>query len=298
MMHEHPCATVVDRLEAFHDGELTIDERVAIQNHLGECVSCNLTAQELAALTAGFRDLASQTAEADTTDTSRVTAHVIESLRVEETLSIRAQVAEWFQDMHLVWAGLGATMATMICVVGSASVLHAANQERPNSMARAISVLASPGSNDNPLRLDYSMLPPSAVSDEPFEMSEEDTEYALSAVVSREGRVQGVEVLNPTTRRVNAMLNEAYRMQFAPALDRGDAVAVSVVWLVANTTVKGRHDVDMVALRQALRLKTTPAPIAPLPIPAEATQPKPEAAPLVKPGEASAALAAAAAGGL
>jgi len=298
MMHEHPCATVVDRLEAFHDGELTIDERVAIQNHLGECVSCNLTAQELAALTAGFRDLASQTAEADTTDTSRVTAHVIESLRVEETLSIRAQVAEWFQDMHLVWAGLGATMATMICVVGSASVLHAANQERPNSMARAISVLASPGSNDNPLRLDYSMLPPSAVSDEPFKMSEEDTEYALSAVVSREGRVQGVEVLNPTTRRVNAMLNEAYRMQFAPALDRGDAVAVSVVWLVANTTVKGRHDVDMVALRQALRLKTTPAPIAPLPIPAEATQPKPEAAPLVKPGEASAALAAAAAGGL
>lgn len=293
MMHEHPCATVVDRLEAFHDGELTIDERVAIQNHLGECVSCNLTAQELAALTAGFRDLASQTAEADATDTSRVTAHVIESLRVEETLSIRAQVAEWFQDMHLVWAGLGATVATMICVVGSASVLHAANQERPNSMARAISVLASPGSNDNPLRLDYSMFPPRAVSDEPFEMSEEDTEYALSAVVSREGRVQGVEVLNPTTRRVNAMLNEAYRMQFAPALDRGDAVAVSVVWLVANTTVKGRHDVDMVALRQALRLKTTPAPIAPLPIPAEATQPKPEAAPLVKPGEASAALAAA-----
>ena len=298
MMHEHPCATVVDRLEAFHDGELTIDERVAIQNHLGECVSCNLTAQELAALTAGFRDLASQTAEADATDTSRVTAHVIESLRVEETLSIRAQVAEWFQDMHLVWAGLGATMATMICVVGSASVLHAANQERPNSMARTISVLASPGSNDNPLRLDYSMLPPSAVSDEPFEMSEEDTEYALSAVVSREGRVQGVEVLNPTSRRVNAMLNEAYRMQFAPALDRGDAVAVSVVWLVANTTVKGRHDVDMVALRQALRLKTTPAPIAPLPIPADATQPKPEAAPLVKPGEASAALAAAAVGGL
>jgi hypothetical protein len=296
MMHEHPCATVVDRLEAFHDGELTIDERVAIQNHLGECVSCSLAAEELAALSAGFRDLASHTADADTSDTSRVPAHVIESLRVEETLSIRAQVAEWFQDMHLVWAGLGATMATMICVVGSASVLHAANQERPNSMARTISVLANPGSNDNPLRLDYSMLPPSAVSDEPFEMSEEDTEYALSAVVSREGRVQGVEVLNPTSRRVNAMLNEAYRMQFAPALDRGDAVAVSVVWLVANTTVKGRHDVDLVTLRQALRLRTTPAPIAPLPIPAEATQPKPEAAPIVKPGEASAALAAAVGG--
>ena len=113
-------------------------------------------------------------------------------------------------------------------------------------------------------------------------MSEEDVEYALSAVVSREGRVQGVEMINqPPSNRpaVNAMLNEAYRMQFAPATDRGDAVAVSVVWLVTSTTVKGRHDEDMQLLRQALRLRTTPAPIAPLPIPPEATgDPKPDAA--------------------
>ena len=296
MMHEHPCSEVRERLEEYQDGELTIDERIAIQQHLGECVSCNLTATELAELGAGLRDVAAQMAENDTADPSRVSAHVIERLRVEESFSMRAQIAEWFSDMHLVWAGLGATAATMICVVGSASVLHAANQDRPNSMARVISVLASPGSNDNPVRLDYSMLVPGrtdatafglaprAVSDEVFEMPEEDAEYALSAVVSREGRVQGVELLDaPATRGVNAMLNEAYRMQFVPAVDRGDAVAVSVVWLVANTTVKGRHDEDMQALRQALRLKTTPAPIAPLPIPAEATQPKPDQSPMMKP---------------
>jgi hypothetical protein len=299
MMHEHPCELVFERLEAFHDGELSIDERVAIQNHLGECVSCNLASLDIAALSFGMKDLASHIAEHDTTDPSRISRGVLERLRVEESFSIRAQIADWFSDMHLVWAGLGATAATMICVVGSASVLHAANQERPNSMARAISVLASPGSNDNPLRLDYSMLAPRAVGDEPFEMSEEDTAYALSAVVSREGRVQGVEVLNtPPGRGVNAMLNEAYRMQFAPAVDRGDAVAVSMVWLVANTTVKGRHDEDMQALRQALRLRTTPAPIAPLPIPAEAVQPKTEAAPLAKPVSDSATSSFAAAEGL
>ena len=33
-------------------------------------------------------------------------------------------------------------------------------------------------------------------------------------------------------------------MQFAPALARGDAVAVSMVWLVASTTVKGRPDTN------------------------------------------------------
>lgn len=303
MRHGHPCANVRASLEAFHDGELTIDERIAIQHHLDECQSCNLVASELAALGSDLRELAAQIDENTLAASPRISAHVLERLHVEAQFSIRAQITDWFQDMHLVWAGLGATAATLICIVGSASVLHAANQERPNSMARVISVLASPGSNDNPLRLNYEMKAPRAVTDAAIEMSDGDAEYALSAVVSREGRVQGVEVINqsPDNRRIiNAMLNEAYRMQFAPATDRGDAVAVSMVWLVASTTVKGRHDETMQSLRQALRLRTTPAPIAPLPIPAEATgAPKPQAAPLMKPivPEAAAALALAAAGG-
>ena len=171
-------------------------------------------------------------------------------------------------------------------------------------MARVISVLASPGSNDNPLRLNYEMNAPRAVTDAAIEMVEEEAEYALSAVVSREGRVQGVEVINqpPTTNaEVNAMLNEAYRMKFAPATARGDAVAVSMVWLVANTTVKGRSDVDLQVLRQAVRRQTTPAPIAPLPVPPDVSaEPKPAATPPVKPvlpESSAAAVLAWAAGG-
>jgi hypothetical protein len=231
-----------------------------------------------------------------------MSARVLERLRVEEQFSIRSQVSRLFQDMHLVWAGLGATAATLICVIGSASVLHATNQERPNSMARVISVLASPGSNDNPLRLNYEMMAPRAVTDAALEMPEEDAQLALSAVVSREGRVQGVEVLDqqPSMRTgVNAMLNEAYRVQFAPAIARGDAVAVSVVWLVANTTVKGRHDAgDMRALRRALGLTPLPEPIAPLPIPASELAPKPAAPVLMKPIVPETQLALAAAAGL
>jgi hypothetical protein len=305
MMHERLCADVREQLEEFHDGELSITERQAIQNHLGECVTCNLTATELASVGNTLRDLASHLADHEPVEPLRISAHVIERLGVEEQFSIRAQIVDWFQDMHLVWAGIGATVATLICVVGSASVLHATSQERPHSMARVISVLASPGSNDNPLRLNYEMNAPRAVTDAAIEMSEEDVEYALSAVVSREGRVQGIEMINqlPANRTVvNAMLNEAYRVQFAPATARGDAVAVSVVWLIASTTVKGRHDEDMQLLRQALRLRTTPAPIAPLPIPAdEDSEPKPQATPMVKPVAPEAAqaisLAAAAGGG-
>jgi hypothetical protein len=304
MMHEYSCTHVRERLEAFHDGELSIRERMVLQSHLGECGSCSVAANEIASLGATLRDLAMRVSEDEPVERLRISAHVLEQLHVEEQFSIRSQVVEWFSDMHLVWAGLGASVAMMICVVGSASVLHAASQERPNSMARVISVLASPGSNDNPLRLNYEMDAPRALTDATMEMSEEDVEYALRAVVSREGRVQGVEVINqpPTNNaEVNAMLNEAYRMKFAPATARGDAVAVSMVWLVANTTVKGRHDVDIQLLRQALRLQTTPAPIAPLPIPPEAApQPQPEATPLMKPvvpESASPAMALAAAGG-
>lgn len=254
-MHEHSCADVRGRLEAFYDGEVPFSERLAIQDHLTECVACSFEAEQIFALGATLRDMAAGVGEHAAVEPLRLSEQVVEQLGVEEQLSVRTQIGALFQDMHLVWAGIGATAATLICVVGSASVLHAANQGSPDSLAGVISVLANPGSNANPVRLNYGMMAPRAVTDPAIEMSEEDAEYAFSAVVSREGRVQGIEVINdtrPLGKRavVNAMLNEAYRVQFAPALARtGDAVAVSMVWLVTNTTVKGRHDDDLMLLR-------------------------------------------------
>ena len=307
MMHEHSCTDVRERLEAFYDGEVPLPERLAIRNHLTECVACSLEAAEITALGSTLRVMAAEVGEQAAVEPLRLSAQAVEQLGVEEQLSVRSQVVALFQDMHLVWAGIGATVATLICVVGSVSVLHAANQERPDSLAGVISLLANPGSNANPVRLNYDMMAPRAVTDPSIEMSEEDVEYALSAVVSREGRVQGIEVINdaqPLGKRavVNAMLNEAYRVQFAPAQGRtGDAVAVSMVWLVANTTVKGRPDDGLGMLRQALRLRNGPQPLGPVPVPDEAGgQPKPPAAPSIKPlvpdafdGHAPMALAAA-----
>ena len=284
MMHEHPGAEIRERLEACYDGESSIDERIAIQKHLGECVACSLAAEELVTVGASLREFAAMTADRVSDEPSRVSARVLERIRVEEQFSIKAQMMTLFQDMHLVWAGIGATVATLICVIGSASVLHAANQQQPDSLAGVISILANPGSNENPMRLNYDMMAPRAVSASPIEMAEEDAEYALAAVVSREGRVQGVHMINParvSPASVNAMLNEAYRMQFVPAQARGDAVAVSIVWLVTNTTVKGR-DQSMDQLRKLLRAHTTPQPIGPLPVPAD-VEPKPQPAPLMKP---------------
>jgi Putative zinc-finger len=310
MMHEHSCTDVRERLEAFYDGEVPFAERLAIQNHLTECVACTLEAEDIAALGATLRTMAAEVSEQAAVQPLRLSEQVVEQLGVEEQLSVRSQVVGLFQDMHLVWAGIGATVATLICVVGSASVLHAANQERPDSLAGVISLLANPGSNANPVRLNYDMMAPRAATDASIAMAEEDAEYALSAVVSREGRVQGIEVINDTQPPgnravVNAMLNEAYRVQFAPAQARtGNAVAVSMVWLVANTTVKGRHDDGLGALRRQVRLHNAPRFIGPVPLPVEpAGSPAPQIAPAVKPVEperieSAAPLAALAAVGL
>lgn len=285
MMHEHPCAHVREHLEAFYDGELSIEQRVAIQNHLTDCIACNLAAEELNDLGASIREFAAQVADRTSDEPMRMSARVIERLGVEQQFSIKAQAKALFQDMHLVWAGLGATAATMICIIGSASVLHAANQQQPGSFASVLSLLANPGSNENPLRLNYDMLAPQVVATSPLETSGADGEYTLSAVVSREGRIQGIEVINQSRamdRSVNAMLHDAYKVQFAPAMTSGNAVAVSMVWLVANTTVKG-HGGDMETLRKMLRAHTTPQPIGPLPIPVEDPKPQPSQEPLMKP---------------
>ena len=276
MMHALQCVDVRDRLEAYHDGELPLDEQVAIQGHLGECVTCSLAANELADLSDSLRDVISTVNPRSASDEALgISDSVLERLDVEARFSFLSQIRDLFQDMHLVWAGLGASFATLICVVGSASVLHAANQERPDSLAGVIAYLASSGSNENPQRLDADMVQPRAIEGADLEMSEEDAAFALAAVVSREGVVQNLSVVDPDKTPVrrdvlNAMLTEASRAKFEPAQARwGNTVAVNMVWLVASTTVKPER------LPRALRgpapvlppsIEPKPAPVAPTPI--------------------------------
>lgn len=160
MMHAVSCEAVQDRLEEFHDDELTLEERVAIQGHLRDCVTCALVATELEEVRASLRDMALALPDRTAPEADRLSRRVVERVRVEAQFSWRAEVRALFQDMHLVWAALGATAATLVCLAGSVSVLHAASQERPDSLAGLITFLANPGSNENPVRLDSRMLAP------------------------------------------------------------------------------------------------------------------------------------------
>lgn len=269
MMHVLPCARVREDLEAFVDGELSLDQQVSIQSHLQECVSCRLEASEVAEIGRALRAVPASLDIAGH-ETGRITSIVLERIRLEQQLSFGVQLRDLFDDMHFVWAGLGATVATVICIFASAGVLHAANRERPDSLAGMIDYLANPGSNANPIRLDDYMSAPRASFDPAMPVHTEDAEFAVAAVVTREGRVQNLEVVAEQAHAMRvkpevvlAMLDAAARARFEPAKAGGAPVAVSMVWLLSTTTVKGQPDYDLYLLRPPRELPRS-GPSAPL----------------------------------
>jgi len=251
MMHVLPCAEVRAALQAFHDAELPIDTQVLIQSHLHECVVCRLEASALADLGDALRTMAGAVPGRTTVETGIIGGAVIERIRVEQQFSLVTRFRSLFDDMHLVWAGLGASIAMVFCIFASAGVLQAASQERSDSLAGIISTIAN-GAND-PMRLSGTSHENNVLLDTTEAMpSGEDAELMLSAFVTRDGRIQNVEVLEEQARALRvrpeavlAMIDAASRARFSPAQAGAFPGGVNVVWLVTSTTVKGRPDYDL-----------------------------------------------------
>jgi len=108
-------------------------------------------------------------------------------------------------------------------------------------------VLADPGSNRNPVSLDGRLMVPRTYGINPPVVDREDAVFALAAVVTREGRVSALELLlqdagrSPVGHRaIVALLDAAAQTKFEPARAGDTPVAVNVVWLLAQTRVRGR----------------------------------------------------------
>ncbi len=70
----------------------------------------------------------------------------------------------------------------------------------------------------------------------------EDLVVPLSAVVTKEGRVSGLRLLSNDhdLREVVALVEALPLGRLEPAQFGGSPVAVNLVWLIVNTTVKGK----------------------------------------------------------
>ena len=271
MMHVLPCAQVREDLQAYHDGEVSIDAQVLIQSHLQECVACRLEASALAELSDALRTMAGAVPGRAVRDAGLISRAVLDRIRVEERFSLVSQVRESFQDMHLVWAGLGATFAMVVCILASAGVLQAASNERPDSLAGIISTIAR---GSDPIRLAASPQENKPLLDTTESLPAGiEGDLMLSAFITRDGRIQNVAVLEEEARALRvkpdavlAMIEAASRARFSPSPTSAFAGGVNVVWLVTSTTVKGRADYDLYLVsppRLASPVFGPPTPVKP-----------------------------------
>jgi hypothetical protein len=268
------CAAARRRLDAYHDEELSVSEQIAVGAHLEWCDQCAEALADLRQLRDVLRNavrgriaLSNLSAEDDLT----LQATVINRIKAEERLSFGVWVQDAFADMHFVYAGLSAMAAALACVAVTLGMMRVATNELPDSTAALVRVLGTPGSNLNPISASPRLRMPRAL-DEPLWVRpiDFDSHFTLSAVVTREGRIGSLEVLNSTggrwipsddaeARAVEDLIGTVSRarfepasMVFEPASMAGLPVAVNMVWIVAHTTVRATKDpLELRALRAA-----------------------------------------------
>lgn len=242
------CPAVRRRLPMFHDDELPIGEAIAVETHVKACAPC---AHELR----GFRELRdvirAAAAPGPADDWTGLQPGVISRMKVEQHESWTACVGRLRDDVHLVWIGLAATAATFVCGAVVLGMLRFASPERNDSLAALIAVMAAPyGSELNPIRgfgggsISVPTVPAKGPMADTLEGAtlDSDAVLALSALITREGRVSGLAVLTDHHDRAELveLLAAISRYRLEPARFGQSPVAVNLVWLLAHTTVRGK----------------------------------------------------------
>ncbi len=240
------CAAVRRRLHAFHDRELPIRELFDIEEHVHSCARCTGEVRAMRAVGDALR-LAAAPGPAD--DWSGLQWAVVGRMRAEAAQSLPARASRMFDDLHLVWIGLAATLASVFCGAVALGALHFATSDRQDSLAAMMAVISAPsGSNLNPVRSTPFLQVPSVPSSgaielmlaQPVSTEGEELVLALSAVVTREGRLSGVSVLNTERQpdEILPILDVLSRARLEPGRVGKSPVAVNLVWLMAHTTVR------------------------------------------------------------
>jgi hypothetical protein len=167
-----------------------------------------------------------------------------------------------FDDMHFVYAVLSAAAAALACVVILVGMMRLATHDQPDSIAAMVKLLASPDWNENPLSQAPRVRMPRTFHEglfaSPPAIDAGDVVFALSAVVTREGRVEHPALLNatgadeataraPHAKQVEDLLGRVARARFDPASMAGLPVSVNMVWIVAHTTVRASRDIVLPA---------------------------------------------------
>jgi hypothetical protein len=277
------CRAAQQMLEGFIDSELAVNDQVALESHLRWCRVCAARVEDMQLIGASLRVTSCALRVADEADDSltSVQSEVLTRIKTEREQSMWTQVRDMCSDMRFFWPAVGASFALAACLCVAVTVVSLTADENPDSLAGMIQVLANPGSDANPMRLDGAMAaPPRALDGAGLDsVPGDEAVFALAAVVTREGRVANYELLfseRASVRRhdtavqtgdVSSVVNAVKQSRFTPAqaVD-GAPIAVNMVWVLARTTVKASAQAS---------IDPPPVRLAPAPRPA-GTTPKPD----------------------
>ncbi len=185
------CASTRRRLQAFHDRELAVGEQIAVNAHVDWCPRCGRALAEIREVGSALQTSLPRRVTLSVEDAAVFTGTVVSRLKAEDDASLFSRVRVMFQDMRLGYAGLGATAATIVCVVIMLAMMAFAPPERPDSLRAMMSVISTP--------LDCEAFDLSDASGcrarwaERFqranEWAEQDAVFALEIVLTRQGRL-------------------------------------------------------------------------------------------------------------
>ena len=245
------CAATRRRLNRFYDRELAISDQIAVSAHLEWCDECAEALDDMRAIGRIVQDMGRGRVALETMtneEAAAFNAAVVNRVKAERQVSWTTQVQALFEDMHLVYAGAGAAVAALVSIVIMLSMMRFATNERPDSLAAIVNVLATP------LECEPGVDPSASACHERWtgrfqranESAEQDAIFALESVITRHGRLASLELLRGgrhAATAADANLVEGLldvvsraRLEQAPAPPLSDLGRM--VWWVEHATVR------------------------------------------------------------
>jgi hypothetical protein len=244
------CAAARRQLQAFYDGELPMAEQIVVQGHLEWCDQCGEALEDLRFIGAALKIGAPGRDPLSHEEAGTLVADIVSRRTAEQDASLGSRVERMFDDMHLVYAGVGAAVATAACVVIMLSMMWFAPSEHPDSspsasLAAIMSLLATPGSA-NAIAIDAaSHARGSARFQAAHVTAEEDAVFELSSIVMRDGRLinldhlrSGHKARRDEAKAIDELLQSVARARVAPGTTDTRSPTRGMVWLVTRMTVR------------------------------------------------------------
>jgi len=250
------CAATRRRLQAFHDRELAVADEIAVSSHLDWCDDCAAMLGDLRTIGDVLHGLVPHRTALSNEEAASFNVAVVNRLKAENDASFLARVREMFDDMHFVYAGLGSAIATVVCVVIMLGMMRFATNERPDSLAAIVSMLATPLECE--FGNDFS--DPAACRERWVERlqrandsAEQDAVFTLESVVTGQGRLANLAVLHGGHRAavgqaklIEGLLDSVTRSRLEPGQNQPAPSAVgNMLWLVERETVRANKNVPI-----------------------------------------------------